>query len=79
MKTIDQLIEEDYLASTKSKIDAAFADAEIAVSTSLVGDELASAQRQLQSIKDRLSSLLFEKGIDGHKAAAVRRVAGGRF
>lgn len=79
MKTIDTLLEEDYLATTKGKINAAFADAETAIATTLVGDEQASAQRQLQTVKDRLTDVLFEKGIEQHKLSAVRRIAGGRF
>lgn len=79
MKTIDQLIEEDYLASTKSRVNTQFAEAEEAVALTLIGDEQASMQHTLGVIKARLVAVLYEKGIDQHKLSTVRRIAGGRY
>jgi hypothetical protein len=79
VRTIDQLIEEDYLANTKAKVNQQFADAEVAIATTLTGDEQASLTGTLGIIKARLVAVLYEKGIDQHKLSTVRRIAGGRY
>lgn len=79
MKSIDKLIEEDYLANTKAKVNERFAEAEVAIATTLTGDEQASLTHTLEVIKARLVAVLYEKGIEQHKVSTVRRIAGGRF